>query len=408
MTVVEPLSTSVSHIVVRPINPNCQPDLSSPQSDVVSPVHISVQQPVDGSSDHGQEKGSRLGFNPSVTGTSSGDSCNALEQTRSPSWDASLSVTPPAIPTADWYVREETSCPIDVRPWSPKPPGYVHHTAAAAAAAATADHGSETTSEDSIDDKSSDYLILGFIVTVFGNVVFGMTAMLLSVMARNAKEKGMMWQSQKLSQASLWMSLAGLVINIGIVVTVLGVLRCTAVHGRLSLKMALVTPTRDTPRSSTQTSQIGRPTSYAWVEQIETLPESSQDPVSSFKALKPGYSKPPYLFDPTLPDFINDGGATGQGSPIIVYTRAFNRPADYMMLALVHFLCLNPITGTAALCLSVASMRAAERGDLAEARRLGVHSLWISSAVIFTFFVISIVCMVLYVQMRGGAAVDGK
>lgn len=116
--------------------------------------------------------------------------------------------------------------------------------------------------------------------------------------------------------------------------------------------MALVTPTRDTPRSSTQTSQIGRPTSYAWVEQIETLPESSQDPVSSFKALKPGYSKPPYLFDPTLPDFINDGGATGQGSPIIVYTRAFNRPADYMMLALVHFLCLNPITGTAALCLS--------------------------------------------------------
>ena len=56
----------------------------------------------------------------------------------------------------------------------------------------------------------------------------------------------------------------------------------------------------------------------------------------------------------------------------------------------------------------VASMRAAERGDLTEARRLGVYSLWISSAVIFTFFVICIVCMVLYVQMRGGDAVDGK
>ena len=175
MTDAEPTSTSTSHIFVRPVNSSSQPDL--PSRHVVSPFYIPVR-PVnveEASEDH------RLAVSPTATKSSSGDTAHVVAQSASTSRSHSPGGdrgTPPRTEesTATWTPREETNYAVDDRPWSPKPPGYTIHQPAPT----PANNESETTFANSLDDEPPDYVILACIITVCGNVVFGLMALLLS------------------------------------------------------------------------------------------------------------------------------------------------------------------------------------------------------------------------------------
>ena len=173
MTDAGPTSTSTSHIFVRPVNSTSQPDLL-PSRHVASPFYISVR-PVNGEEapeDH------RLVVSPAATKSSSGDTAHVTAQSASTSRSHSPDGDSPRpeAKLAVWTPREETNYAVDDRPWSPKPPGYTNQQPAPT----PANNGSETTFANSLDDEPPDYVILACIITVCGNVVFGLMALLLS------------------------------------------------------------------------------------------------------------------------------------------------------------------------------------------------------------------------------------
>jgi len=114
-----------------------------------------------------------------------------------------------------------------------------------------------------------------------------------------------------------------------------------------------VAPTHSTSPSTDQTPPCNEPSLHAWVEQLDAQQACIHEPMPSYKALRPGYPQPSYPYDPTLSEIINEGTVQQvQGGSIVVYTTAFNRPPDYMLLSLIHFMCMNPITGAVAIFLS--------------------------------------------------------
>ena len=190
MTVVEPDPTSTTHIDVRPFNTTSQPDVPSRQPHV-SPIHILVRT-LDrdssssssscsssySSSDDGSEKATQLAYCPSG-GASSPSCCRSsdFEPTYSASRDARFTgdyqKAPPADETnAAWYPGEETCYSPDAIPWAPKKPGYVLPPGVGS--------GSPISFDVSFGYEPLDYLMLGFIITIFGNVIFGPAAIALS------------------------------------------------------------------------------------------------------------------------------------------------------------------------------------------------------------------------------------
>ena len=112
-------------------------------------------------------------------------------------------------------------------------------------------------------------------------------------------------------------------------------------------------PTHSTTPLTDQTPPRSDPSLHAWVEQLDAQQPCLHEPMPSYKALRPGYPQSTYPYDPTLSEIINDGTVQQvQGGSIVVYTTAFNRPPDYMLLSLIHFMCMNPITGSVAIFLS--------------------------------------------------------
>ena len=87
------------------------------------------------------------------------------------------------------------------------------------------------------------------------------------------------------------------------------------------------TPTHCITPSTVPTPPRSDPSLHAWVEQLDAQQPCVQEPMPSYKALRPGYPQPTYPYDPTLSEIINDGTVQQvQGGSIVVYTTAFNRP----------------------------------------------------------------------------------
>ena len=182
MTVVEPDPTSTTHIDVRPINAASQSGLLSTRPDV-SPIHIFVRtldrdtsssNSSSSSSDDASETATQLAYCPSG-GVSSPSGCRScdFEPKCSASRDGDYQKAPPAEETnAEWYSGEETRYSPDAIPWAPKKPGYVRQPGAG--------NGSTISFDISFGYEPLDYLILGFIITIFGNVIFGPAAIALS------------------------------------------------------------------------------------------------------------------------------------------------------------------------------------------------------------------------------------